>query len=428
MYNGLAGGIGQGLQSFVAAYQQALNYQLEKSKAASLTDYQQKMAQAAEEQAQGAQANAAAGLIEKGGSQALEQYGGGLNLKAIPSDAPDDNSPATPPTPPAQGLVNPLPPGMVGPQPSPGMIAASQAQAQASQPQVPPKLTKQPILPSWQRQFLMTQKAKVDELNAEAQKSGSGQAWEQDPNTGAPKLVSQGALTGNAAVARQKDLATIASEISGSRGPKNTIAGDFQSAAKPFEESQKYTEQALANWNHRSPAGDAATALTAFRIKFPNAPDVNSLEELKNSPALPDQWRNEFAKAGTGLFSDDFMKQLMQDIIVTNDANYKTFKGVQKDYVGRAKGSEVSDTSFLNKNAIEDTHTSSDALLGKLGEYKSPNQRPNPGLLDRATGFLTHPIDSVKGMLGSGSSPQMPQKVTQGGHTYVLNPKTGKYE
>jgi len=42
----LAGGIGQGLQSFASAYQTALNYQLEKAKAQNLTDYQQMMAQA----------------------------------------------------------------------------------------------------------------------------------------------------------------------------------------------------------------------------------------------------------------------------------------------------------------------------------------------------------------------------------------------
>jgi hypothetical protein len=165
--------------------------------------------------------------------------------------------------------------------------------------------------------------------------------------------------------------------------------------------------------------------LTAFRIKFPNAPDVNSLEELKKSPALPDQWKNEINKAGTGLFSDEFMKQLMQDIVVTNDANYKTFKGVQNDYAGRAKGSDVSDTSFLKKTAIEQTHKDSDSLLGKLGEYQVPSQRSNGGMM----GFLSHPMDSVKGLLGNGTpAAATPQKVIQNGHTYLLNPQTGKYE
>lgn len=417
MDNGIYGGIGEGLSQFAQAYQTALNYRMEKAKAEALADvaqqnaatgearqqadaqYQQALAGVAVKNALTERAQARAKLLEVGGSGALDYYGKDIlpeDTSSPDSASPSDQDAQSPPQPAPKGLINPLPPGMVGPQPSDQMVQDSQKQAAGlvnanPQPGMIPRgqpSSKPFIVAPWQRQYMLAQKTKVDELNAEEQKNGSGKVWVQDPNSGAPVVAFQGPLTGNAAIERRQKEAQIQGEISGSRGPKNTIATDYQTAVKPFEESQRYTQQALANWNHRSPAGDAATALTAFRIKFPNAPDVNSLEELKKSPALPDQWRNELNKAGTGLFSDDFMKQLMQDIIVTNDANYQSFKGVQRDYGGRAKGSGVDDTSFMSRNAIERTHKDSDSLLGKLGEYKPANQRPDAGYLTKFLGSL----------------------------------------
>lgn len=189
-----------------------------------------------------------------------------------------------------------------------------------------------------------------------------------------------------------KDQAQIASDISGSRSPKNTVADDFQKAATPYDQSAQYTEQAIANYNHRSPAGDAATALTAFRIKFPNTPGVNDIDELKKSPAFQDYIGSEFSKTGTGLYSTQVMNQLMQDIVTTNDANYKNFQGIKSDFQDRAKGSNVNDLSFLNKHAVDTAHSDGDQLLKNIGEYQTPIQRP---------GFLQNSSNFISGLIGN---------------------------
>lgn len=412
MYNGMIGGVGEGLQSFAAAYQQALNYQLEKAKAASLTDYQQKMANVAD-------VNAKGGLLTAWGPEAVDKYDPDPNTAAAQKananvdqmmQGMKNTGPQAPP-PPDDSEAQP---GFMGPPRPPGMLPQPQPQPQIQGPSSPAPggLSGSP---GWLRRMQAEQGlASAKELNERKLKSaesGTNFQYGPDPKTGMPQVTGQGPLTGNAALERQKTEAQIAGEVSGSRSPNATIAGQYDDrpAVKSARGSQIAMNQMIDNYRNPSPQGDASLVLNAFKIKFPNqATDVNSIEELQKSQAVPDQWKQHMSQALSGALDQPTRDNLMRDGISTYRANVDSLRGEQQKFGKRAQANGVGDRSFLEEPAVDKTFNDAMGLQKKLGPYVPPAQRPNAGLLERASGWLnggSPPAAAARAPTGAGKAP-----------------------
>ena len=463
----VGGGIGAGLSSFVQAYQTALNYQLAKSQAAAQANYQQQMADVAMKNADidSSYKTGMLGIenqkipIEK--AKAASEMGDyfankyGLNPPDAPSPTDSPSGPPTPPTPPpapmpARGLVNPLPLGQVGPQPSPQLIAQSQQnQAQLQKapvnalpqgqtgpqpspgmlansvaangpmpPQGPgqaPMIANGPVgppapqaqnlnaMPLWQRKMVMEKNlASQAELAAATNKSkeaGTNWGYQIDPATNQVVATTQGPLTGTALLEQQTKQAQLKDITSGSRSAQETISKDF--AQEPnvagAKTAQDFGSQALYNAQHRTPAGDAANYILAIKNRFPNeAAHADTIEAIQNSQSIPDQAKNILNQRVNGLFTDAAMNNIMGDIASTNESKYASFKGKQADYLNRAQDYSVT-PDVMNRavqdSAIEKTHQGLVNYMAQRPAYQPPGQRPDAGFLSRMgsniSGFLT---------------------------------------
>lgn len=165
------------------------------------------------------------------------------------------------------------------------------------------------------------------------------------------------------------------SELYGSRSPNAELSSQYAKDAAPLKGSQPPMKQMMDNYAHPSPQGDASLVLNAFKIKFPNAPDVNSLEELTKSQAAPDQWKQMANHAISGGLDKGTRDNLMRDGISTFRANYDSLNDVKDRYSARAQQQNVNDKSLTYEPAMDRTYKQAMALQDKIGPYVPPSER-----------------------------------------------------
>lgn len=435
MYNGAIGGIGEGLQSFVTAYQTALNYQLAKKQQAALENYQDVMSQAAlknsgtetlKQQSEAqyqtgmlgveqnkipiGQAEANAKFLEMGGTPAAQYYGFKPSQNSLQSDQLQTTQPA--PQAPARGLVNPLPPGMVGPQPSQGMVNQSQQRAQGLMNQQQPTsgmLNKgngpPEILPTFQRQFNMEQQKEANKLNAESQGKGTAQTWGIDPRTGGPTLLSQGPYTGEAALGLEQKKGEILNQATNQRSGNITAVNQFNDdvdtkAARASASPMNRIVQFM-NKPNMSPADKEAAFAAAINVMHPETGSgAKTIDDLMKAPGASDRLKNELSKIeGAGL--DD--NTLNQTISAAADAHIANTQGMQQASQYAKKQAQFrglqQDPGLQINPSVTKAYNSALALKKNLPAYIQPANRPNPSWLEQASGFLSGS--------GSNSAPQM---------------------
>lgn len=169
--------------------------------------------------------------------------------------------------------------------------------------------------------------------------------------------------------------AKLNTELYGSRSPNAELTSQYDKQAAPIRSSQIAMQQMLDNYNHPSPQGDASLILNAYKIKFPNAPDVNSLEELSKSQSAPDAFKNAAYKALSGGIDGPTRDNLMRDGASTFRANVTSLRGIQSKYQAREKQQNVSDPTLTQEPAIDQTYSDAMALQKNLGPYIPPSER-----------------------------------------------------
>jgi hypothetical protein len=191
--------------------------------------------------------------------------------------------------------------------------------------------------------------------------------------------------------------AKLNAELFGSRSPNAELSSQYNKDIAPIRGSQGAMNQMLDNYKHPSPQGDASLVLNAFKIKFPNAPDVNSLKELSESQAASDHWKNMATKALSGGFDQPTRDNLMRDAASTYRANVDTYKGIQERYNARARQQNVNDPTLTYEPAIQKTFDEAMKLQDQIGPYVPPSQRG--GIMGKVMG-------SAQSMLGLGGGTQ----------------------
>lgn len=189
---------------------------------------------------------------------------------------------------------------------------------------------------------------------------------------------------GGAAIKRNSDLY-------GSRSPNAELSAQYSKDVAPIKSSQVPMKQMMDNYSHPSPQGDASLVLNAFKIKFPTAPDVNSLEELSKSQATPDQWKQMAARALQGGLDQGTRDNLLRDAASTFRANYDSYQDIADRYKARAKQQNVNDPTLTYEPALDKTYKQAMDMQDKIGPYVPPSQRGGiggaiSGLASRAMG------------------------------------------
>lgn len=161
----------------------------------------------------------------------------------------------------------------------------------------------------------------------------------------------------------------------GSRSPNAELTSQYNDQVKPIRSSQMAMQQMIDNYKNPSPQGDASLVLNAFKIKFPNAPDVNSLEELAKSQSASDTWKNLAHQAISGGLDVGTRDNLMRDGVSTFRANVDTFRGIQDRFKQRQGFQGVNDPTLTVEPAIENTYKGAMGLQDKIGPYVPPTER-----------------------------------------------------
>jgi hypothetical protein len=169
--------------------------------------------------------------------------------------------------------------------------------------------------------------------------------------------------------------AKLNADLYGARSPNAELSSQYAKDAAPLKSSQMPMKQMMDNYAHPSPQGDASLVLNAFKIKFPTAPDVNSLEELAKSQATPDQWKQMANHAISGGLDQGTRDNLMRDGISTFRANYDSLNDVKDRYTARAQQQNVNDKSLTYEPAMDRTYKQAMALQDKVGPYVPPSDR-----------------------------------------------------
>lgn len=169
--------------------------------------------------------------------------------------------------------------------------------------------------------------------------------------------------------------AKLNADLYGSRSPNAELTSQYDKQAQPIRQSQVAMQQMLDNYKNTTPQGDASLILNAYKIKFPDKPDVASLEELSKSQSAPDTWRNMAAKATAGGVDQATRDNLLRDGISTFRANVQSLSGVQQKYQSRQKVQNVNDPSLTSEPAINQTYGAALGLQQQLGPYVPPSGR-----------------------------------------------------
>lgn len=241
-----------------------------------------------------------------------------------------------------------------------------------------------------------------------------GQQWQvmQQHKPILENFLTQSQTAKNLAEAGPMAAAKLNADLYGSRSPNAELTSQYNEQVKPIRGSQMAMGQMLDNYKNPSPQGDASLILNAFKIKFPNAPDVNSLEELSKSQAAPDQFKQWANKAISGGLDQNTRDNLMRDGISTFRANVNTLGGIQEKFRGRAKAQNVGDTSFVNEPSVDKTYAEAMALQKGLGPYKPPAERG--GAIGAVYGMASKLLGSGKEPIAAAAGDATPPQSKQG--------------
>lgn len=167
----------------------------------------------------------------------------------------------------------------------------------------------------------------------------------------------------------------LQASLYGPRSANVALTSQYDKQIDDMRTSAKAANQMIDNYNHPSPQGDASLVLNAFKIKFPNAPDVNSLKELHESQATIDQWKNLFYKAANGGFDQQTRDNLMRDGISTYRANYNSAQDIRQRFNDRAKFQGVNDPTLTKEPLLDNTYKTLSGLQDKVGPYVPSSDR-----------------------------------------------------
>lgn len=217
---------------------------------------------------------------------------------------------------------------------------------------------------------LQTSKPKIEQIAKQAEIEKTRAGTQQDiANTGkVPYEIAK--LKSDIGQAPAK----LNSELYGSRSPYATQQDAYSKEAAPVRSSQDAMKQMIDNYNHPSPQGYASLKLNAFKIKFPNAPDVNSLEELSKAQGVTDQmkaWVNQHASG----MDQTTMDNLMRDAISTYRSKVEGLKDTQQKYRDIARQNNLPNANFTVEPAIDNTYKDALTLQDKIGPYVPPTER-----------------------------------------------------
>lgn len=198
----------------------------------------------------------------------------------------------------------------------------------------------------------------------------------------------------------------IASEINvekyGPRSPNAELTSQYDKQVGTIRGSQIAMAQMLDNYKNPSPQGDASLILNAFKIKFPTAPDVNSLAELSTAQSVPDKWKQMAAHALEGGLDDSTRNNLMRDGISTYRANYNTWKDLQKRTQARQVYQGVTDPTMTFEPAIENTYAEAMGIQKDIGPYVPTSKRGG------ITGTAAKIMGAVTGVNSANATPSRP--------------------
>lgn len=211
----------------------------------------------------------------------------------------------------------------------------------------------------------------------------------------------------------QEKQAALAAAQYGSRSPNAELTSQYDKQAGPIRSSQLAMKQMMDNYNHPSPQGDASLILNAFKIKFPNAPDVNSLEELSKSQAASDQWKQLATHTLEGGLDQGTRDNLMRDGVSTYRANVESLRGIQSKYQARQKQQGVNDPTLTAEPAIDKTFAEAQELQDKIGPYVPPSERG---------GFMAGVNKSVGKFVGVNSGKGSGKSPDESGNAYADAP------
>lgn len=203
--------------------------------------------------------------------------------------------------------------------------------------------------------------------------------------------------------------AKLKNEIYGSRGPTNALAGDYNHEMAPIRSSQINMRQMLDSYKNPTPQGDASLVLQNFKIRNPSVPDVNSIEEMKSSQAVPDAWKNKLNQALNGGFDKATRDNLMRDGISAYRANYGTYQDTANRYQQMAADRGVPTGGFTKELALDKTYSEVSALQDKLGPYVPPTERSGNllGAIKNAASKIAGGEQSASAASDRGPAPQM---------------------
>ena len=367
---GIAGVAGEGLNSFAQAYQQALNYQLQKQQAADLHEYQMQMGNAAAGNMASGQATAASELLKKG-SPALQSLGKGLTtlgnmtpeqLGQTPASQPDQAQPIAQPV---QADPSAQPPqqiqGPTGSGPAKGMVPQGPPASRLLNPapQATPMGTTENLPPVMSDQdFALMEK---------------GAAF----NPKAPGGIdyAPGVLGNRAKVADATAAATL---NNANNGGSRTASG---ASKERFVGSDEYKNASVGTKN-------LATANTFYNSG--NGPALKDLylksmgttaEEILGSTSASAQLKAAIAKTRAGDFTQEDIDRLYSPIAQSGQTAYQIFKQKMPIFQADANDAGVKNPSFLQTPQMDQPYAQSQKILSGI---KQPNQQPKaPGLIDQ---------------------------------------------
>lgn len=213
------------------------------------------------------------------------------------------------------------------------------------------------------------------------------------------------------------------SEVFGSRSPTQAIQEDYNKDVKPIRESQIAMRQMMDNYNNPSPQGDASLKLNAFKIKFPTAPDVNSLEELSKAQGLSDQMKAYISHNLQGTLDPNTRANLMRDAISTYRANYGTYQDTAKRYEGMAQKRNIPLGGMTDEPELTKTFNDAMDFQKQIGPYVPPAERGG-GIISGAGKLLSSLVGSAAPKSAVASEKAVPSSSDQAALDWLKNPKT----
>jgi len=213
--------------------------------------------------------------------------------------------------------------------------------------------------------------------------------------------------------------AELNAALYGSRSPNAELTTQYDKQAQPVRQSQMAMQQMLQNYKDSSPQGDASLVLNAFKIKFPNAPDVNSLAELSHAEGVTNQMKNWVSEKQSGIKDPEVRADLMRDGIATYEANVRSLQGTQQRYQARAAQQNVNDPTMTYEPAVNQTYNDAMNLKNQIGPYVPPSGGVT-GALSKVAGKILGGSPSANAAPPSGAPKGAPKLgAVEGGYVFM---------